>query len=86
MIGFRLAARWRVVPDDMTNQLTSLPRMVLDRLAAIPLDHLLGMITGMKTVHVEVEMPEDDLDAVEGASNSGLILKILQGELARRRQ
>jgi hypothetical protein len=28
--------------------------MVLDQLAAIPLDHLLGMITGMKngTVHV----------------------------------
>jgi hypothetical protein len=41
-------------------------------------------------VHVEVEMPsdatEDDHEAVEGASNSGLILKILEDELARRRQ
>jgi hypothetical protein len=79
------------VPDDLTNQLTSLPRMVLDQLAAIPLDHLLGMITGMKngTVHVDVEMPSgatEDHEAVEGASNSGLILKILEDELARRRQ
>jgi hypothetical protein len=66
--------------------------MVLDQLAAIPLHHLLGMITGMKngTVHVDVEMPsgatEDDHEDVEGASNSGFILKIPEDELARRRQ
>ena len=74
------------------NQLVPLPRMVLDQLAEIPLDHLIELVIGMKTgaVHVAIEMPPGatggDHKAVEGTSNSGFVLKILEDELARRRQ